>query len=61
MVAKGVTYRTSNPNESMDVDVHHDIATRQFVCVGSSTTGPCIYVTRDTDSMRVSDPSAHFF
>jgi hypothetical protein len=60
MVAKGITYQTSNPNESVDIDVHRDLLTRQFVCVGSSNTGPCNYVTMDTDGIRVSAQSCAF-
>lgn len=60
MVAKGITYLTANPNESMDVDVHRDPSTRQFLCVGSSNTGPCRYASMDTDGIRVSDKLCAF-
>jgi hypothetical protein len=52
-VASQVTYRTSDPSRSFDVDIHRHLGTRLFYCVGTLKGLPCPYKTNDTDGIRV--------
>jgi hypothetical protein len=52
-VASQVTYRTSDPSRSFDVDIHCHLGTQLFYCVEMLKGLPCPYKTNNMDGICV--------